>query len=382
MIVFKNYFKIVKMFLPVILMYVGIFTFFSVIATTNNNVESTFSTVKPNIAIINNDKSSVLSETFIDYVSKHSNIIEVGWEEEKLRDAIFYREVDYILIIPEGFSELFMIDDNIKIETMKVPDSFSATIAEMLFNKFWNIVSVYKKSGMNEVEISNLILENLEERVEVSFLESNQNTLQNVVYFYNFTNYTILATCIFVVGMVISIYNDTNIKKRNTISSVSYKSINIQLFLGNLCMTLLLWILYILISFCLYGKVMFSNAGLLIILNSLVFSITALSIGFLVGNLVKNKEAQNGIVNVLALGSSFICGAFVPQEMLGSFVLKVARILPSYWFIKNNNDIINISKFNISSMQPIFINMIIVLGFGLLFFIITNIVSKAKLKSN
>lgn len=383
MIVFKNYFKIVKKFLSVIILYTVIFTFFAILSTsTDSSSVGDFSSSKPNVVIINNDEESSLSNTFVDYVKENSKIVKIDNDDEKLRDALFYREVDYILTIPSNYSELFINDNNIKIETMKVPDSYSSTYAEMLFNRFWNVASVYVKSGMTEEQISKIIINDLKEQAEVNLLESNFSELEKVNYFYNFINYTMIAICIFIVGMLINVFNNPNIKKRNIISKVSYKSINRQLFLGNACLTGLIWLLYVVISIILYRGVMFTSNGLLIIINSFVFCITTLSIGFLIGNLVKNKEAQNGIVNVLALGSSFICGAFVPQEYLGSFVLGIAKCLPSYWYIKNNNDIAILSSFDLTTLQPIMLNMLIVLLFGIAFFIINNIVTKLKLKDN
>ena len=82
----------------------------------------------------------------------------------------------------------------------------------------------------------------------------------------------------------------------------------------------------------------------------------------------------------IALGSSFLCGAFVPAEMLPDIVLKIARILPSYWFINTNNQVIQLESFQTESLQPIIINMGILIGFTLIFIIITNFISKRKRK--
>ena len=379
MTVFKSYFKIVKKFLPVIMMYTVIFTFFAIIASGNTTM-SDFTESLPKIAIINNDEEGVLTKVFVEYVNEKSEIVEVEPESEKIRDALFYREIDYIIIIPKGYSKDFLEGNAPQIETMKVPDSYSSTYSEMLFNRFWNVAKVYLEVGMSELEISEIILDDLREEGSVSMLDTNQSELEQMKYFYNFTNYTILAICIFVIGMILTIFNNTNIKKRNTSSPLSYKKLNMQLFLGNACVTFLIWLLYTMIGIIMYGKAMFSINGLLMMLNTFVFCIVALSIGFLIGNLVKNKEAQNGIVNVVALGSSFICGAFVPQEMLGDFVLSIARVFPSYWFITNNGLIAELSVVNGETLKPIFINMGIVLLFAIAYYIITNIVSIYKRK--
>ena len=75
---------------------------------------------------------------------------------------------------------------------------------------------------------------------------------------------------------------------------------------------------------------MFTTHGLMYLINSFVFTICAITIAFLIGTLINNKNAINGIVNVVALGSCFLCGAFVPMDWLPDAVLKIAHVLPSY----------------------------------------------------
>lgn len=380
MIVFKSYFKIAKTFLPIIFIYSGIFVGISIIATSNNQ-DLMFSAAKPNVVIIDND-NSVLSKTFEEYIKENSNIVEMENSEEKLRDAIFMREIDCVLTIPENFGDEILNGKNPKIETLKVPDSFSSRYAEMLYNRFWNVARVYSVAGINEEKIANYILEDLKEQVEITMIESNQSQLDMTRYYYNFANYALIGICVYVVGIIIIIFTNSNIKKRNISSPVSYKSINRQIFLANACIVFAIWFAYVVVSFIMYNEAMLSKNGILFIINSFVFSIVALSMAFLIGNLVKNKEAQNGIVNVLALGSSFICGAFVPQEMLGESVLTIAKVLPSYWYIKNNDDIAKLVNFDLETLQPILLNMGIVLLFAIGLFIITNLTSKFKLKHN
>ncbi len=104
----------------------------------------------------------------------------------------------------------------------------------------------------------------------------------------------------------------------------------------------------------------------------------ALTIAFLIATIVNNKNAINGIVNVVALGSSFLCGAFVPVEWLPKSVLTVAHIIPTYWYIQTNELLKTIEVFNIQTLMPVFINMGVIVLFSLLFITLTNIFSKKK----
>ena len=106
--------------------------------------------------------------------------------------------------------------------------------------------------------------------------------------------------------------------------------------------------------------------------------ISALSFAFLIGNLIHNKEAISGLVNVVALGSSFLCGAFVPSEFLPASVLKIAHFFPSYYYISNNEIISKLEHVTKSDITPILVNMGITILFTLGWILLANIFSKKE----
>lgn len=382
MTVFSNYFKIIKKYKTVIILYTFIALFFAIISTLNSQETTNFVTTKPNVAIINNDENTKLTNAFTEYLNQNTKIINIKNDEDSMQDALFFREVSYILIIPKNYTSDFFSGKDPKIETLKTPDS-SATFTEMLLNRYLKIINIYAKTGMSQEEAISFIQQDLKNETNI-VLDSKTNTsnLAKMGYYYNFANYSFLSICIYVIGMILTSFNDEKIKKRNLISKMPYKKISNQLFAGNLCLIFLIWALYVLISLILYKEAMFSTIGAMLIINSFVFCVTAASMGFLIGTMVKSKEASSGIVNVIALGSSFICGAFVPQQYLGESVLNIAKILPSYWYISNNNYIVKLSNFDMNSLKPAIINMLIVLAFACIFTLITGIYNRVKLKSN
>ena len=144
----------------------------------------------------------------------------------------------------------------------------------------------------------------------------------------------------------------------------------------------MIWLIYVGMSMMILGKVMLSLSGLLYILNSFIFTFTATAIAFFIGQIVFNKNVINGVVNVVALGSSFLCGAFVPVRLLPENVLKIAHILPSYYFINSNELLSKIETVNLQTIYPLLINILILLLFALFFIILTNIITRKKRKIN
>ena len=128
------------------------------------------------------------------------------------------------------------------------------------------------------------------------------------------------------------------------------------------------------------AEVMFSLYGLIYAVNALIFCGMATTITFLISQLVASQGAVNGLMNVVALGSSFLCGAFVPAEYLPDAVLGFAHILPSYYYIDTNNRVMNLESFDFASLWPIILNMLIMVAFAVAFIVITNIISKKRQK--
>ena len=378
MIVFKTYTKVLKACFASIIMYTVILIAFGGLNMKTSDTSTNFVSSKPDVLIINNDEEKGITKSLIKYFEKNSNIKDIQKSEDKINDALFYRDVNYVIYIPENFREDILNNKKPEIK-IKSTEDYNASLAEILLNRYLEVLNIYNDEIDSEKELIEKIEETLSKNTKVEITSKVDNeSLSKVAVYYNFANYSLLAGCVYVICLILSSFKDEKIRKRTTISSMDYKKYNRYLLLSNSIFAIVLWLFYVLLSFILLGKIMFTINGLIYILNSLVFTICALSIAFLIGNVVTNKNAISGLINVIALGSSFLCGAFVPMSMLPDIVLKIAHVLPSYYYIKNNEILTNLEITNIEVLKPIFINMLIVLIFTIIFIIITNIVSKNK----
>lgn len=251
----------------------------------------------------------------------------------------------------------------------------------MLLERYVKVANIYQGEIESEEELINKINETLSNETNVEITSKlDTNNLSKATFYYNFASYSIMAGAIYVICLIIYSFKEEKVRKRTAISSMNYKTHNRQLLLSNILFALVLWTLYVALSVILIGNVMFDKHGLVYIVNSLIFTICAVTIAFLIGNIVSNKNAINGIVNVIALGSSFLCGAFVPMEWLPDTVLKIAHVLPSYYYIKSNEVIKTLEVIDFESLKPVITNMVMLLGFSVIFIILSNVVSKKKMK--
>lgn len=107
--------------------------------------------------------------------------------------------------------------------------------------------------------------------------------------------------------------------------------------MGQLSLAGLITLIFILGSIVLRGKYIGEVNFGMYVANLVVFSFTILCLTFLINNVVKNKFAISAISTVLSLGTSFISGVMVPQQLLGKNVLTVAKFFPTYYYVKIND---------------------------------------------
>jgi len=377
MTIFKYFFKVMKEYKGIILLYTGILIFFAGFNLSTGENTISFVAEKPDVLLIDNDNSK-LSNNLKEYINENANLKDL--ENEK--DALFYRDVSLIIKIPKGYSNSIKENNKMDIEIKSTNDA-EAEYGKMILERYLKISLIYENKNLTEDELIEKINKSIRTTTKINISSKiDTKNMDKATFYYNFANYSILAGCVFVISTTLNSFKNENIKKRTIISSYNYKKYNKNLFLSGSTYGIILWLLYALISFILLKDVMFTINGILFLLNSFIFMLCSVSIAFFMGSLIKDKEALNSIVNVIALGSSFLCGAFVPMNFLPDVVLKIAHFLPSYWFIKNNELIKTIETISKNNIDEYLFNLIIIVVFIIIISIATNIISKKNRKIN
>lgn len=380
MTVFKTFLKVLNKNKFIVITYTAFLIGFGGFNMQTSENSTNFVSSKPDILIVNKDEETKITKNLIKYITDNSNIVDIKDDEEARNDALFYRDVNYIIYIPKNYSKDFIEGKEPEIEIKSTGD-YQASFAEMLLSRYIKVSNTYRLNITDEDELISKINETLSKETEVEITSKLDTTgLAKATFYYNFASYSILACLVYVIALILSSFKNEKIQKRTIISSMNYKKFNRQLLLSNSLFSLVLWGIYVLLSFILIGSTMWSIQGIVYIINSFIFTMCATTIAMFIGNLVTNKNAINGIVNVVALGSSFLCGAFVPMEWLPDSVLNIAHILPSYYYISTNEALTAIEVFNSQSLKPIITNMAVIVGFAILFIILANIVSRRKRK--
>ena len=378
MIVFSTFWKIVKKYKGTILLYTVMLIMFGGINLTSNSTNDMFTPTKPNIFIVNKDSNRGLTKNLINYLKKNTNVVSLEDDEEKINDALFYRDISYVIYIPKNYSKDVLDKKDVTID-IKSSKDYTSSLTEMMLNKYLNVQSNLVNVTNNQDELVNMINNTLDVNSEVVVSSKLDNSyLNRVSRYFNFGSYSLLAVIIFIVTLVINSFKENTINKRIIVSSINYKKHNSMLMLSSFVYSLIVWVLFSLLSVILLGKDMISLRGVLYFVNTFMFVMPTLSFGILISTLVKNKDSIGGVVNVVGLGSAFLCGAFIPTEYLPKTILSIAHIFPAYYFIDSNNLLSSMEIINFSNLTPVFINYFVLIIFMLIFIVINNYVLKKK----
>lgn len=378
MIVFSTFWRIVKKYKGTILLYTVMLIMFGGINLTSNSTNDMFTPTKPNIFIVNKDSNMGLTKNLINYLKKNTNVVSLEDDEEKINDALFYRDISYVIYIPKNYSKDVLDKKDVTID-IKSSKDYTSSLTEMMLDKYLNVQSNLVNITNNQDELVNMINNTLDVNSEVVVSSKLDNSyLNRVSRYFNFGSYSLLAVIIFIVTLVINSFKENTINKRIIVSSFNYKKHNSLLMLSSFVYSLIVWVLFSLLSVILLGKDMISIRGILYFVNTFMFVMPSLSFGILISTLVNNKDSIGGIVNVVSLGSAFLCGAFIPTEYLPKIVLSIAHVFPAYYFIDSNNLLSSMEIINFSNLIPVFINYFVLIIFMLIFIAVNNYVLKKK----
>ncbi len=338
MIVYKTYLKIVKKNSGLILMYLAIFfgitMIFQAVASGDENPNYQAESVR--IQVVDDDGGE-LAEGLKDYLGGIHEVSVVENDTAKLQEDLFYRNTEYIVRIPSHFFENCIRDEK-PLKVTKIPGAYTAFYVDQQINSFLNNARCYSEAGFTEAETAEAIADIRQPEVEMLDDTGNAGKMPAYAYYFRYLPYLLLSVFCYVMGNVFSAFRKEDMRKRLNASAVPVFRQNAEGFLAVLTLGLGLWGVVILAGMIMYrSSLLESEAMPWYLMNSVMLLLVTLSLSYLVGIFVKNTEMLSGIVNTLSLGTCFLCGVFVPLEIMNKSVTKVAQFLPVYWYEKAND---------------------------------------------
>lgn len=378
MTIFKTYWKIVKKNIGIIILYTVMLLVFGTMNLKANKNSFEFISSKPDIIIVNNS-SGIITDNLISYLKTNANVKNIT-DDNDIDDAVFFRDANYVIYIPKEFENKIENGKEFNID-IKTNNSYDSYIASELLNRYLDVFSKYMNLYNDKILAIQKLDNTLNKKADV-VIENKTNLNSKTSLFYNFSSYSIMAIVIYIICLVLSSFNDEKISKRTSVSGMNYKTFNNYLYISSFTFTFIIFIVYLILSFLILKSSILNINGILYGLNMFIFFIVSFTMAILISNLVKSKGAISGVVNVISLGSAFLCGAFIPVKYMPSFALKIAHIFPTFYFIDINEYIASIQNFDKASYEFVLKNFIIMIVFIIFFLILNTLVTRFKRKVN
>ena len=377
MTVFKGHMKIIGQNKMLILLYVAIFFGCTILfQSTAGKTETSYQAEKLNIGIVDEDGGS-LAESLTEYLGNLHHLIPIENDVSEIQEKLYYREVDYVVRIPKNFYKKCIEGDE-KLSVTKIPDTYSGSYVDQQINSFLNNARTYQASGFTEAESASALEKT--QSVKVTF-SNDEKSIEDApyVYYFRYMPYLFLALFGFVMGNILIVFQNPNLKKRMAASPVSGRRQSLE---GILCMSLeglTLWIFVIVIGILFYGRDFYTSENFVYyLLNSVSMLFVDIALAYLMGTIAPNRDALTGIANIISLGMCFLGGVFVPLEFMGSHVKAVSHFLPIYWYEKANDLLANFAHMTVSIREQFFKAVIIQLVFVGAFICLILVIEKYK----
>lgn len=330
----KTVFKIAKKALPAASIYFCIFCGLMIAFTflAGKDQEKNFQATKLDILLEDKD-NSVLSEALTEYLGKENEVSE-DFNRELVSELIFNGVSDYVVYIEDGFEEKFLSGEQGGLERQSI--RANVAFLDEKIELFFRYVRAELALGKTTEEACKAVLLNCEKQAKtVVTSNKGQSMLSPGYYFFTYISYILPAILIMVLGPIMNAYYKKEIKMRTDCGKLSTRKQNIAIVSGIAAVAMMLWGLLMIMGVCIYGRDFTVSTYLCGMFNSFLFLLVSVAISVLIGVLVRGGDALNGASNLIGMGMAFMCGVFVPSEMLPDGVNKFAEFLPASWYMKN-----------------------------------------------
>lgn len=364
MTVFKCYMKILRQNIGLVIMYLAIFFSVAIVMqfAAGKSEDSLFETASIDLGVVNED-GGTLAQGLVDYLSGIHHVMLMDNNPEQLQENLFYRNVEYILQIPADFYETCMVNGE-SLKVTKVPGSYSSFYVDQQISSYLNTIQTYLAAGFSQEKAIQAVKEETHEPVTKLTFDSGTSDTSPYTYYFRYIPYLFLGALCYTMGYILMAFKKGDIQKRMEASAISVRRQSVEGLLATGMIGVILWLIGFLGVTFMYGSRFWqSELCVYYILNTFTMLIVALSLSYLIGMFITNSNLLSGVANLVSLAMCFLCGVFVPMDVMDKSVLKFAQFLPVYWY-EQVNEILSRHH----TLSPEFLGQVLIgIGIQLLF---------------
>ncbi|MDI9490227.1 MAG: ABC transporter permease [Clostridiaceae bacterium] len=386
--VFKMFLKLVNKYKGLAIMYIGIMLIiYSMTISQFAKQKDQFELYEAGLAVIDHEQSD-FSNHFKQFLLQDNYEVIVEDDRDLIADKFYEGSLDYLVVIPEDFSETFAKDPN-SID-LKTQASLNNQISSIFTNKInsyiniWNQYRIFYNHQIPQDKIPGIIKE-IDQIMAPSVKIAAQSEMKSEnykVFAFAITqiNYIVIVLGFSIIGLSFLIMEDPLIKKRELVSGYPEGKRTRELFAAAFVVIIAIWLLLIGICFA-YTSIenLKLKAVQTLILSSFIHLIAVTALVLFVSHLYPQKNSSNFLGNMLGLVTSFATGIFITRDFLNPTLLKASSITPTYWNVSNSYHVQEnmLSKIDYNYMLR---NMSVMIVMAITFILLTFVLRRMKLK--
>jgi len=334
----KYFFKILRGHILSVAIFLALFLGLAILLTEfGGDIMDDFSASTFNITVTNRDASHSISQGLVDYLDSLHTLLPLEDDLATKQTALFFQDTLYVLIIEEGFGAAFYENPAAPAITLSNIPSTSGNAGQFInrqIDNFMITLRAYLTAGFALDHALSLAINPPAANVQLLRQEDNAGGASP---YFQLLPFAAISVTILALGSVLVVYKRDNLVRRIDVSSTPSVSIKASIMLACTLCAFVIWLVFMAGGHVFGAEPIYSEIGIYRALNAIALIAFAVAAAFLIGQFVRKTVTLQAIVQVIALGFSFIAGVFVPQEFLGEGVLAAARFTPTYWYVRSND---------------------------------------------
>ena len=304
---------------------------------------SSYEPVRASVAVVDEDGSD-LSRALASWAGGRFELVETNGAQE-VQDALARSLVDCVLVLPQGFGQELLDaartgDDLPNVQATYGTDVQTGVLAAQEASQW---VSLAGSAAVLEPDagagaVGELATQAMGQRADVATLTNadagDVRTTAGATTYFNFSAYPIMSSVVVTVGLVLSVFSESEVRRRQGCAPVSPARLDASLLGGCLVLALGAWAWTSVLGLAVFAdelsNVPAANLALLLVAQ-LAISLTPLSLAFTLSRLGLREQGLNAAGNIGGMVLTFLGGAWVPLSLMSEEVRTVAHFVPTYW---------------------------------------------------
>lgn len=304
---------------------------------------SSYEPVRASVAVVDEDGSD-LSRALVSWAGGRFELVETNGAQE-VQDALARSLVDCVLVLPQGFGQELLDaartgDDLPNVQATYGADVQTGVLAAQEASQW---VSLAGSAAVLEPDagagaVGELATQAMGQRADVATLTNadagDDRTTAGATTYFNFSAYPIMSSVVVTVGLVLSVFSESEVRRRQGCAPVSPARLDASLLGGCLVLALGAWAWTSVLGLAVFADelsdVPAANLALLLVAQ-LAISLTPLSLAFTLSRLGLREQGLNAAGNIGGMVLTFLGGAWVPLSLMSEEVRTVAHFVPTYW---------------------------------------------------